>query len=196
VRPVERYGEGHLRGSIAVPLKDSFTVWLGWVVPWGTRIVLVADREAEAADAARRARGIGFEDIAGWTTFEELVEAGLPVAETEMIDAAELERRLASPTPPALVDVRGPAELVEGKIPGSLSLEAGRIASGEIPSGLEGPLVTHCATGSRATVSAAVLERAGIGPVAVFPGGVQEWRDSGRALETPSESRPRDSSLT
>jgi glyoxylase-like metal-dependent hydrolase (beta-lactamase superfamily II)/rhodanese-related sulfurtransferase len=189
VRPVKRYGEGHLRGSIAVPLTNSFTVWLGWVVPWGTRIVLVADEEAEAADAARRARGIGFEDISGWTTFEKLVEAGLPVAETEMIDAAELERRLLSPTPPAVVDVRRPAEVAEGKIPGSLAFEAGRIAT-EIPGGLEGPLVTHCASGSRATVSASILERAGIGPIAVFPGGVQEWRDSGRAVETPSEPHP------
>jgi hydroxyacylglutathione hydrolase len=189
VRSAKRYGDGHLRGSIGIPLTDIFTVWFGWVVPWQTRVVLVANEEAEAADAAHRARGIGYEDAAGWAVFEEVAEAGLPLAETEIIDAAELERKLESPAPPALVDVRRPVEVARGKIPGALSVEAGRLA-GEIPEGLGGPLVVYCASGSRATVAASLLERAGVGPVSVFPGGVREWRDSGRTLETPPESSP------
>jgi hydroxyacylglutathione hydrolase len=189
LRPAKRYGESHLRGSIGIPLTDIFTVWFGWVVPWQTRVVLVADEEPEAADASHRARGIGYEDVAGWATFEELAEAGLPLAETEMIDAVELERRIESPAPPVLLDVRRPVEVARGKIPGALTMETGRLA-GEIPEGLGGPLVAYCASGSRATVAASLLERAGVGPVSVFPGGVREWRDSGRVLETPPESGP------
>jgi hydroxyacylglutathione hydrolase len=189
VRPPERFGTAHLRGSIGISLRDSFAVWLGWVVPWGARLLFVADSEAEVADVAHRARGIGFEDIAGWAPFEELAAAGLPVAETEMIDAAELGRRLDSPEPPALLDVRRPGEVAGGKIPGALVVEAGRLA-GEIPEGLEGPLVTYCASGSRATMAASLLERAGVVPVSVFPGGVPEWRDSGRILQLPPESGP------
>jgi hydroxyacylglutathione hydrolase len=189
VRPAKRYGEGHLRGCIGIPLTDSFTVWLGWVVPWQTRVVLVADEEPEAADASHRARGIGYEDVTGWAAFEELAEAGLPLAETEMIDAVEVERRLESPTPPTLVDVRRPVEVARGKIPGAFAIEAGLLAE-EIPEGLGGPLVAYCSSGSRATVAASLLERAGVGPVSVFTGGVREWRDSGRILEMPPESGP------
>jgi glyoxylase-like metal-dependent hydrolase (beta-lactamase superfamily II)/rhodanese-related sulfurtransferase len=184
VRPARRFGEGHLRGSIGIPPTNGFTVWLGWVVPWQTRLLFVADHAAEAVDAARRARGIGYDDIAGWASFEELAEADLAVAETEMIDAAELERRLSASAPPVVVDVRRPAEVARGKIPRAVAVEAGRLA-GEVPEGISGPVVTYCASGSRATVAASLLERAGVGPVAVFPGGVREWRDSGRRLDTP-----------
>jgi hydroxyacylglutathione hydrolase len=187
VRPAVRFGMAHLQGSIGIPLRDSFAVWLGWVVPWGARLLFVVDSEGEAADAAHRARGIGFEDVAGWAPFEELAEAGLTVAETEMIDAAELERQLESPEPPALLDVRRPGEVARGKIPGALAVEAGSLA-GEVPEGLEGPVVAYCASGSRATTAASLLERAGVGPVSVFPGGVREWRDSGRTLQMPPES--------
>lgn len=187
VRPAKRYGEGHLRGSIGIPLTDTFAVWLGWVVPGQTPVVFIADDEDRAADASHRARAIGYEDLAGWGVFEELAKAGFPVVETEMIDAAELERRLESPAPPALVDVRRPTEVARGKIPGALTVEAGRLAE-EIPEGLGGPLVAYCSSGSRATVAASLLERAGVGPVSVFTGGVREWRDSGRILETPPES--------
>jgi glyoxylase-like metal-dependent hydrolase (beta-lactamase superfamily II)/rhodanese-related sulfurtransferase len=184
VRPARRFGEGHLRGSIGIPPTDGFTVWLGWVVPWQTRLVFVADHAAEAEEASRRARGIGYDDIAGWASFDELAEADLPVAETEMIDAAELERRLSSPAPPVVVDVRRPVEVAGGKIPRALAVETGRLA-GAVPEEVNGPVVTYCASGSRATVAASLLERAGVGPVAVFPGGVREWKDSGRRLDTP-----------
>jgi hydroxyacylglutathione hydrolase len=184
VRPAARFSEGHLRGSVGIPPTQGFTVWLGWVVPWQTRLVFVADQEAEAVEAARRARAIGFDDISGWASFQELAEADLPVARIETIDAAELERRRGSPEPPVVVDVRRPAEVAGGKIPGALAMEAGRLAS-EVPAEMQGPIVAYCASGSRATVAASLLERAGVGPVAVFPGGVREWRDSGRRLETP-----------
>jgi hydroxyacylglutathione hydrolase len=189
VRPVNRIGEAHLRGSIGIPLTDIFTVWLGWVVPWQTRLVFVADEPAEATEAAHRARGIGFEDFAGWAAFQDVAKAELAVAETEMIDAEELERRLDAQDPPALVDVRRPAEVARGKIPGALAIEAGSLA-GEIPQGLESPLVLYCSSGSRAAVAASLLERAGVGQVSVFPGGVREWRASGRILQTPPESAP------
>jgi hydroxyacylglutathione hydrolase len=184
VRPAARFSEGHLRGSVGIPPTNGFTVWLGWVVPWRTRLVFVADEEPEAVAAARRARSIGFDDIAGWASFRDLAEAGLPVSDTEVIDAAELERRLASSGPPVVVDVRTPAEFALGKIPGSLAIEGGRLAAA-VPEDLSGPVVTYCASGSRATVAASLLERAGVGPLAVFPGGVREWKDSGRRLETP-----------
>jgi glyoxylase-like metal-dependent hydrolase (beta-lactamase superfamily II)/rhodanese-related sulfurtransferase len=189
VRSADRFGDAHVRGSVGISLRDSFPVWLGWVVPWQSRLVFVVDRATEAMDAAHRARSIGFEDIAGWAPFDELAETGIPLAQTEMIDAAELERRLDSSDPPVVLDVRRPVEVARGKLPGALAVEAGRIAEA-IPQGLGGPLVAYCSSGSRATVAASLLERAGIGPVSVFPGGIREWRDSGRTLEAPPESGP------
>lgn len=184
VRPVEAYAAGHLRGSLSIPLEDSFALWLGWVVPWGARILLVAGAEDEAEEAATRAAGIGFEDVAGWADLEALVEAGLEAAAVEVLGPDELARRLATPGPPTVVDVRRPEEVATGRIPGALHVEAWRLAAG-VPAPLaRGPVVTYCGSGARAATAASLLERAGAGPLAILPGGPPRWRESGRALET------------
>jgi hydroxyacylglutathione hydrolase len=183
VRKPERYAAGHLRGVVAVPPDRSFAVRLGWVVPFGTHLVLITDDEAAARKASMKAAGIGYEDVAGWTTFEALRDAGLPVAETPLVDADELAGRLERPGPTTVVDVRNPPEWVDGRLPGALTVEFGALRN-EIPEVLRrGPVVTYCATGARAALAASLLERAGLQEVAIFPGGPDEWRASGRPLD-------------
>jgi rhodanese-related sulfurtransferase len=183
VRSPAAYGVGHLHGSVIVPLSGgSFAVRLGWVVPWGTRLVLVADDESSVSKATMKAAGIGYEDIAGWAMFESLRDAGMPVAKTRIIDAEELSSRLEGVGPPVLVDVRHPPEWAEGTLPDAVTVEFGALAE-RIPDELRrGPVITYCATGARASVAASLLERAGVDPIAVFPGGPDEWRASGRPL--------------
>jgi hydroxyacylglutathione hydrolase len=33
IRPMPAYGAGHIPGSLAIPLRDAFATWLGWLVP-------------------------------------------------------------------------------------------------------------------------------------------------------------------
>lgn len=183
VRRPERYAVGHLRGAVAVPPDRSFAVRLGWVVPFGTRLVLIAEDEGAAARASMKAAGIGYEDVAGWTTFEQLRDAALPVAETPLVDADEFAAKLETMDPPTVVDVRNPPEWAYGTVPGALTIEFGALRD-EIPEELRrGPVVTYCASGARAALVASLLERAGQDDVAIFPGGPKEWRGSGRPLE-------------
>jgi hydroxyacylglutathione hydrolase len=185
VRATKAYGGGHLHGSATVPLSGgSFAVRLGWVIPWRTRLVLVADDEAAARKAAMKAAGIGYEDVAGWVTFESLRDAGMPVAQTPVVDAGEVARRLEGADRPIILDVRHPPEWTEGTLPGAMTVEFGVLAR-TIPEELRRrPIITYCASGARAAVAASLLERAGIDSVAVFPGGPGEWQESGRQLET------------
>jgi hydroxyacylglutathione hydrolase len=184
VREPKAYATGHLRGSVVVPLRGgSFSVRMGWVVPWGTRLVLVADDEAAAGKAAAKAAGIGYEDVAGWATFDSLRDAGMPVATTPIVDSEELRRRLEPPDRPILLDVRHPPEWEEGTLPGAMTVEFGDL-SREIPDELRRePVIAYCASGARAAVAASLLERAGIDPVTLFLGGPGEWRASGRQLD-------------
>jgi glyoxylase-like metal-dependent hydrolase (beta-lactamase superfamily II)/rhodanese-related sulfurtransferase len=183
-RATKAYAAGHLRGSLTVPLDGgSFAVRLGWVVPWETRLVLVADDEAAALKAAIKAAGIGYEDLAGWATFDSLHDAGMPTTETPIVDAEEVARRLEGTDQPIVLDVRHPPEWKEGTLPGAMTVEFGALAQG-IPDELRrGPVITYCATGARAGVAASLLERAGVERVSVFPGGPDEWRGSGRRVE-------------
>jgi hydroxyacylglutathione hydrolase len=185
VRATTAYAAGHLRRSVTVPLSGgSFAVRLGWVIPWGTRLVLVAGDEAMARKAAVKAAGIGYEDVAGWVTFEFLRDASMAVAKNPLVDAEEVARQLEGPDPPIVIDVRHPPEWKEGTLPGAMTVEFGVLAR-SIPDELRRePIIAYCASGARAGVAASLLERAGIDSVAVFPGGPTEWRGSGRRLET------------
>jgi glyoxylase-like metal-dependent hydrolase (beta-lactamase superfamily II)/rhodanese-related sulfurtransferase len=185
VRATTAYAAGHLSGSVTVPLSGgSFAVRLGWVIPWGTRLVLIADDEAAVRKAAVKAAGIGYEDVAGWSTFDSLREAGMPVAQSLVLDAADVARRMEATDRPIVLDVRHPPEWKEGTLPGAATIEFGALARG-IPEELRGrAVIAYCATGARAGIAASLLERAGIDSVAVFPGGPTEWRESGRRLET------------
>ena len=185
VRATKAYATGHLHGSVTVPLSGgSFAVRLGWVIPWATRMVLIADDEAAARKAAVKAAGIGYEDVAGWSTFQSLRDSGMPVAQTQVVDAEEVARRLEGEDRPIVLDVRHPPEWTEGTLPGATTVEFGVLARG-IPEELRArPTITYCASGARAGIAASLLERAGIDSVAVFPGGPKEWRGSGRRLET------------
>ena len=43
VRPVADYAAGHIPGSLAIPLREAFATWLGWLVPDpATPLVIVA----------------------------------------------------------------------------------------------------------------------------------------------------------
>jgi rhodanese-related sulfurtransferase len=183
VRRPERYASGHLHGAVAVPPDRSFAVRLGWVIPFGTRLVLIAEDEAAAAKATMKAAGIGYENVAGWITFDQLRDADLPVSQTPLVDARELATKLKGPDPPTVVDVRNPPEWADGKVPGALTIEFGALRD-EIPPVLRrGPVITYCASGARAALAASLLERAGQEDVTIFPGGPEEWRASGRPLE-------------
>jgi glyoxylase-like metal-dependent hydrolase (beta-lactamase superfamily II)/rhodanese-related sulfurtransferase len=181
VRATEAFGQRHLERSVSLPLTDSFPVWLGWTVPWGSRLVVVAAGERQAAEAVRRAAGIGYDDVAGWTPFDEAASV-LPSAETEMLSADALGQRLDDPAPPTLIDVRRPDEVTGGTLPGAVPIEAGRFGTA-VPRGLTGPVVTYCRSGHRSMIVASLLERAGVGPVAVYMDGADGWRRSGRPLE-------------
>jgi hydroxyacylglutathione hydrolase len=185
VRATKAYAAGHLRGSVTVPLSGgSFDVRVGWVIPWGTRLVLVAHDGGMARKAAVKAAGIGYEDIPGWVTFESLRDAGMAVGENPVVDAEEVAGRLEGADPPTVIDVRHPPEWKEGFLPGAMTVEFGVLPQ-SIPDELrKGPIVAYCASGARAGVAASLLERAGIDSVAIFPGGPTEWRGSGRRLET------------
>ncbi len=102
--------------------------------------------------------------------------------------AAELAHRLAAARPPcALLDVRAAARYAEGHIPGARSVTLEELGRG-LPAGTVAAteFVVAGADPRDATVRAATLalRRAGARRIVEFPGGVLEWADGGRPLES------------
>ena len=109
----------------------------------------------------------------------------------EEISPDELERRVAAGA--ILLDVREPAEFAEGHVAGATNIPRGvlefkveahpamiRIAAPELAL-RDRPVVVYCLSGGRAALAAQSLQGMGFNAVASLAGGIQAWRDSGRA---------------
>ncbi len=86
-----------------------------------------------------------------------------------------------------LLDVRSPEEYAAGHIPGSRNLPLEQLL--EHLSQLKSPIVTICATGSRAGLAAEVLEYEGL-EVGKLVGGIQGYAAQGYRLERSQPEPP------
>jgi adenylyltransferase/sulfurtransferase len=94
---------------------------------------------------------------------------------------ADLERRLKSPEPPVVIDVRDPDEYRDGHIEAASNISRGflefRIA-GVAPDHTT-PIVLYCQTGLRSVLAAKALHELGYQQVINLGGGYQKWVQSG-----------------
>jgi glyoxylase-like metal-dependent hydrolase (beta-lactamase superfamily II)/rhodanese-related sulfurtransferase len=175
VRPAHTFAAGHVPGAVNVPLtRAGFGTRAAFVLPAGEPIVLHARSPAEAEEAARRLRAVGFLELAGYLE-------GTPTPATlDPVELDELEGLLAAGAVD-LIDVREQAEHDEAYIPGSLHLpyHLVRACAGGLPH--DRPVVTICESGARAAVAASVLAAAGVDARPVLDGGVGTWRERGNA---------------
>jgi len=179
VRDPASYAAGHGEGALAIPFRDSFPTWFGWLVPADARVLLVLGREPpeEVVDACLL---VGYERFDGYLDggMEAWRAAGLPVRSLPAIgpeDAVPWLRMGAQP-----LDVREPDEFERDRISGAVLVPLGDLPerASSLPDGR--PLVVYCASGMRSITAASVLERAGVGPVVNLSGGYGAWREAGR----------------
>jgi hydroxyacylglutathione hydrolase len=170
VRPAETHAAGHLHGAFNVPVSgSSFATRAGFVLDPEERIVIHATDEAEAREAARGLRAVGFLELAGYVTEVRATET------VEPVELDELEQLLTNGTVQVL-DVREKSERDQGYIPGSLHIPF-RLLREFGPDGMdaEKPVVTICESGMRASIAASVLTAAGVDARPVLHGGVNDW---------------------
>jgi hydroxyacylglutathione hydrolase len=180
VRPVPAYAAGHIAGALAIPLREAFATWLGWLIPDpAIPLAIVADPGQDLSEVTWQALKIGYGNLAGtlsggmpaWET------AGGPIAVTPLLAPRQVD-------PATVIDVRQASEYAGGHLPGAHNIELGALTSQTVSVGA-GPVVTMCGHGERAATAASVLERAGHTTLAVLPGGPPEWAAAtGLALDT------------
>jgi glyoxylase-like metal-dependent hydrolase (beta-lactamase superfamily II)/rhodanese-related sulfurtransferase len=173
------FAAGHIPGSIAIELDDSFASYVGWIVPFGAPIVLVLPEDRPeheaAAEAATQLFRIGYEAVDGYLQgdVDAWVEAGLPAQSYPVASIDDLAMAVRDGQARVL-DVRQQTEWDAGHLEGSTHLFVGdlRRQIGEIP--LDREVWTVCATGHRAAMAASLLNREGIPVRLVTPGGVPD----------------------
>jgi hydroxyacylglutathione hydrolase len=176
-RQADAYSAGHVDGAIAIPFRDSFSTWLGWIVPGDARLLFVAD-ETDLASIVDACLLVGYESFAGWLCggMEAWVDDDMPTRSTPTIGPNDAVPWLEMGAQP--LDVRETDEFELGRVAGAVHLPLGALDDrlAEVPSGR--PLLVYCSSGQRSMSAASILERHGIGPVVNLRGGYGAWRQS------------------
>ena len=171
IRPAENYAAGHLPGSIGIPFGDQVGIWAGWVLPFDTEIVLVAEHGQDIDEVHRQFSRVGFDRIKG-------VVYNLPPAidlvSYETLRLGDFLQRLEAGLIQQIVDVRAPNEWDESYLDGAKLRYVPDLF--EDTGGLDRakPVWLLCATGYRSTIATAALERDGLEPAVLIGHGVSD----------------------
>ncbi|MBL8046673.1 MAG: hypothetical protein JNL09_09035 [Anaerolineales bacterium] len=181
VRPWKPFGEGHIPGSYGIQVDAPISTWAGWLIPFGTPLVLVADSLPDQVEAVRQLIRIGYDDLRGYVTggVEAWAAAGLPVETVPTISARELRERLKDKDDVLVLDVRQQNEWDAGHLPGAMHVENGRLATHTPALPKERPIAVQCARGSRSMAGISVLKRKGYHNLIQVAGGFTAWQAFG-----------------
>lgn len=174
-RPAGSWAGGHLPGSLSIPFRDEFALWLGWLVDIDATLIFVTGGDQDRQEIVRACLGIGFEKLAGELTggIQAWSASGHPLTSTARTHIGVLDTQM--------IDVRQTSEWEAGHIPGVIHAELGDILAANLPNR---SLAVHCGHGDRASTAASLLERAGRTDVTVMIGGPDDWaKATGRPLE-------------
>lgn len=178
------FAAAHVPGSLNIELDETFAGYVGWLLEFGSPVLLViADpTEATLEEATTQLLRIGYERVLGW--LEGGVEAwqrtgrevgAYPTTTMDAINAAA-DADLEKGPEPFYLDVRQPIEWRdEGTIPGSQQIFVGDLPArlAEVPN--DRPVTVLCRTGARAAIAASLLDAAGRDVRLVARGGAPGW---------------------
>jgi hydroxyacylglutathione hydrolase len=185
MRSVHDYARGHIPGVYHVELRPAFASWVGWVVPFGTPVILVSENSEVHGYAVRQLLRIGYDDLpghleGGMTAWER---AGLPVERVPVLTMSDVRQRLERGEPLVVVDVRQAHEWATGHVPRAQMIEAGALPTADLSLPHDGLIATHCGHGQRAATGLSVLEKRGYRNLAVITEGMDSWRTAGGRVD-------------
>ena len=176
VRTPDSFAAGHLPGAINVGLEGRFAEFAGSVIDPETPIVLFGETD-QISEARTRLCRIGYDHVIGSLAAGSIDMAN--VVGTERLTASELKGRLREDSTPIVLDVRGPGEVAEGVIEGSVHIPLVELPQRMNEIATSNDIVVYCAGGYRSSIAASML-RSQIAPDAVVDlvGGYSAWTEA------------------
>ena len=151
------HADGHLPGTVGIEYSDQFATYVGWLVPWGAELILLADAPTAFASAARDLAGIGIEGVGAHV----LPPASHLESRFRRADwAAYREAAVRTDGRPVVVDVRQDDEWAAGHLLDAVHVPVQDVEqqARALPAG---ELWVHCKSGYRAGIAASLLHRLG-----------------------------------
>lgn len=178
LRPAEQFLQGHIAGSINLPLNESFLSWAGWFTSADKAIGLIGEPQQQQ-EAIYLLRLIGSDRVVQlWdsTVIEQWPEALERISSYNPQENKQLNGYIP-------LDVRNLDEYQQGHIAGSLHIPLGELPKrlNELP---QQELLVYCAGGGRAAIASSLLSAAGHSQISLLQGGIKAWQAAGLPVET------------
>ncbi|MBV8517333.1 MAG: MBL fold metallo-hydrolase [Acidobacteria bacterium] len=184
VRDAAAFGAGHIAGAINIGLRGQYASWAGTLLAPESRLIVVADDDAQAAEAVMRLARVGLENaigyldggIAAWRAVR------LPLATLPQLAVTELRDRLADVR---VLDVRRRGEYASGHVPGAVNVPLD-VLEDELDAlaiDRDEPLAIICAGGYRSSAAASLLRRHAFASLVNVSGGTTAWVSAGLKTE-------------
>lgn len=185
LRSRKAFAADHLAGSIGVELDDGFSTYLGWLIPWGSRLTLLATTPEEVAAAQRQLVRIGLDQLGGAATGSlDDMATGIARSTHPVTDFGGLAAAVGRDEALVVVDVRRRDEWQAGHVEGSRNLPLHELIT-HVHHAPDGELWVHCASGYRAAIGASLLARAGY-PVVLIDDEFDRAEAAGLTIVTPA----------
>jgi rhodanese-related sulfurtransferase len=160
-RAAELFASFHIRGAMQLGLMGPFASWAAILIEPTRKVLLVTEDEPSAQEARVRLARVGLEHVAGFTLAHEkqwqhhrIELASLPIHCCEDVWRKQQEDR-----PFQLIDVRSPAEWLNGHLPGAISIPLLDLNAAAATIDFSKPSLVYCREGYRAATAASVLLR-------------------------------------
>lgn len=167
------FARSHLLGTVSFPLENSFSTYIGWLIPSGAPITLISPDDAELESARLQLARIGIDELGAAVTgsidrFSDDEPAHYPVTNFAGLSGlGDIE----------LLDVRLAEEWRQAHLAGARHIPIHELERRieELP---RARIAVHCASGYRAGVAASLLERAGHDVLLID----DDWENAPKAL--------------
>ncbi|WSG48019.1 rhodanese-like domain-containing protein [Dactylosporangium sp. NBC_01737] len=159
------FAAGHVAGTLNFGHDGSFATYIGWLIPWGTPLTLLAETPEQIADAQRELVRIGIDRPAAHATGAPADWANGRPATMPRATFADLAQ-VRHHRPVTVLDTRRNPETAAARIDGAVHIPLHELLGrlDEVP---DGEVWVHCAAGYRASIAASILAAAGRHVVAV-----------------------------
>ncbi len=177
------FAQDHVAGTIGIELADGFATYLGWLIPWGMPLTMLADTEDEIHEAQRQIVRIGIDRPSGAAAGG--IENWGAGADRRAYPIATFAALASPPDTLIVLDVRRTDEHESSHIAGAVNIPLNELIGRlhEVPNG---QLWVHCASGFRASIATSILDRAGH-DVVLIDDDFDNACDAERDLVTPSD---------
>lgn len=212
VREESEFAEGHIPGSINIPIRtlgDNLSA-----IPTDQPVWITCASGWRAGLATSSLRMMGYDNInayspsvQGWEAAgEELVnednqpeDFGEPDLQPELVEAASEflagipegyytnsldDVKQAMDAGATVVDVRQPEEYEEGHVPDAISLPLREVGSSDVEVPTDSNVIVMCQSGYRASLALPIFHVLGYDNAQAFPGSFAAWQEAEEPIES------------